>query len=133
MMSTIDLSEMLKSYDMCNLTIATVCSHSSLQIFNGAKKEGFRTLGIAVGRVQRYYDAFPLGKPDEFFTVDKYTEDITVDSGKIRKSLGFVPGYTLENGWSETVQEMRNRLVEIPTSLLVQEAEEKQRPGSHHR
>ncbi|EQD42100.1 protein containing IMP biosynthesis enzyme PurP, partial [mine drainage metagenome] len=28
-------------------TIATLCSHSSLQIFHGARKEGFPTLGIA--------------------------------------------------------------------------------------
>ncbi|HEV2449982.1 MAG TPA: DUF1246 domain-containing protein, partial [Thermoplasmata archaeon] len=30
-------------------TIATYCSHSSLQIFHGAKQEGFRTLGICGG------------------------------------------------------------------------------------
>lgn len=75
-MAYIDVKNILAKYDTKNLTIATVCSHSSLQLFNGAKKEGFKTLGIAVGEKKRFYDAFPLGKPDEFFIVDNY-KDIT--------------------------------------------------------
>jgi len=73
-MTKIDIKDMLASYDKKNLTIGTVCSHSSLQIFNGAKKEGFKTLGISVGEKKKFYDAFPLGKPDEFFIVDKYKD-----------------------------------------------------------
>jgi len=73
-MTDINIQEMLSGYDTKNLTIATVCSHSSLQIFNGARKEGFKTLGLSVGEVKRYYDAFPLGKPDDFFTVDNYKD-----------------------------------------------------------
>jgi 5-formaminoimidazole-4-carboxamide-1-(beta)-D-ribofuranosyl 5'-monophosphate synthetase len=57
-----------------DLTIATVCSHSSLQIFAGARKEGFNTLGIAIGEKPKFYDAFPVGKPDKFFIVDSYDE-----------------------------------------------------------
>ena len=30
------------------------------------KKEGFNTIGIAVGEKRKFYDAFPLAKPDEF-------------------------------------------------------------------
>ncbi len=75
---------MLTSYDKKNLTIATVCSHSSLQIFNGAKKEGFKTLGIAVGEKKKFYDAFPLGKPDAFFTVDNY-KDILKYTAELRE------------------------------------------------
>ncbi|HWR26162.1 MAG TPA: DUF1246 domain-containing protein, partial [Methanosarcina sp.] len=51
--------EFLKNYDKENITIATVCSHSSLQIFDGARKEGFRTLGICVGKPPKFYEAFP--------------------------------------------------------------------------
>jgi len=68
------VSELLSTYDKSNLVIATVCSHSSLQIFHGARKEGFKTVGIAVGEKTRFYDAFPLGKPDEFFVVDTYKD-----------------------------------------------------------
>jgi 5-formaminoimidazole-4-carboxamide-1-(beta)-D-ribofuranosyl 5'-monophosphate synthetase len=73
-MSRIDINKLLSSYDKKHLTIATVCSHSSLQIFHGARKEGFRTLGISVGKVKKFYDAFPLGKPDDFFIVDNYKD-----------------------------------------------------------
>ncbi len=73
-MTEINIHGMLTNYDKKNLTIATVCSHSSLQIFNGARKEGFKTLGIAVGEKRKYYDAFPLGKPDEFLIVKNYKE-----------------------------------------------------------
>ncbi|MCI4322008.1 MAG: formate--phosphoribosylaminoimidazolecarboxamide ligase, partial [Thermoplasmata archaeon] len=50
-------------------TITTVCSHSSLQIFHGARAEGYRTLGICAGTPPRYYEAFPLARPDEFLSV----------------------------------------------------------------
>ena len=83
-MKKIDINKILASYDSKNITIATVCSHSSLQIFNGAKKEGFKTLGIAVGKVKKFYDAFPLGKPDEFFTVDSY-KDIPDRSAELQE------------------------------------------------
>jgi 5-formaminoimidazole-4-carboxamide-1-(beta)-D-ribofuranosyl 5'-monophosphate synthetase len=55
-------------------TIATLCSHSSLQIFHGARVEGLPSLGISVGPPQRFYDAFPLGRPDRFLTVPKVKE-----------------------------------------------------------
>jgi len=50
-------------------TIATLCSHSSLQIFHGARAEGFPTLGLCVGPPPRFYDAFPLARPDQFLSV----------------------------------------------------------------
>ena len=40
-------------------------------------------------------------------TIDKYTEDIAVDSQLIQKELGFMPKYDLSAGWREVVQEMR--------------------------
>ena len=49
-------------------------SHSSLQIFNGAKKEGFKTLGLAIRDNNRFYDAFPLAKPDEIMKLSSYGE-----------------------------------------------------------
>jgi nucleoside-diphosphate-sugar epimerase len=40
-------------------------------------------------------------------TIDKYTEEIAVDSQRIQRELGFVPQYDLATGWKETVMEMR--------------------------
>ncbi len=84
-MTEINISDMLANYDKKDITICTVCSHSSLQIFNGARKEGFKTLGIAVGeKRKKMYDAFPLGKPDEFLVVKDY-RDILKHTSELRK------------------------------------------------
>jgi nucleoside-diphosphate-sugar epimerase len=42
-------------------------------------------------------------------TIDKYTEDIAVESIRMQKELGFVPKYDLDAGWRETIQEMREQ------------------------
>ncbi len=90
-MTGIDIEDMLASYDKKNITIATVCSHSSLQIFNGAKKEGFKTLGIAIGEKRKFYDAFPLGKPDEFLMVDNYKEILSLTEELREKNTIVIP------------------------------------------
>ena len=72
MVSRSRIASILDDYE--DITIATVCSHSSLQIFHGAREEGFRTLGIAVGKQPKFYDAFPLARPDEFLVVDAYKD-----------------------------------------------------------
>jgi UDP-glucose 4-epimerase len=45
----------------------------------------------------------PIGRA----TINKYTEDIAVDSTRIQSELGFKSQFDLESGWRETVQEMR--------------------------
>ncbi|MCK4364469.1 MAG: formate--phosphoribosylaminoimidazolecarboxamide ligase [Thermoplasmatales archaeon] len=88
-MTKINVNDMLTSYDKKNLRIATVCSHSSLQIFNGARKEGLKTIGISVGEKKKFYDAFPLGKPDEFLIVDNY-KDILKFTEELREKNAIV-------------------------------------------
>jgi len=90
-MPDIDIKKILKSYDRKKLVLATVCSHSSLQIFNGAKKEGFKTLGISVGDRKKIYDAFPLGKPDDFLIVDRYTDIIKYTDELVEKNVIIIP------------------------------------------
>lgn len=45
----------------------------------------------------------PIGRE----TIDKYTEDIAVDSRRIQTELGFVPQYNLRAGWQEAIEDMR--------------------------
>lgn len=68
------ISEMIDGYDRDNLTIAMVCTHTSLRIFSGAKREGLKTIGIFIDKPPRFSDAFPLAKPDRFRSVDSYQE-----------------------------------------------------------
>jgi 5-formaminoimidazole-4-carboxamide-1-(beta)-D-ribofuranosyl 5'-monophosphate synthetase len=70
-------------------SVATVCSHSSLQIFYGAKVEGLRTLGICAGAPPKYYDAFPLAKPDEFLSVPTLP-DLGREVGRLQRANAVV-------------------------------------------
>src|SRR2546429_1784492 len=95
MVSKKTIASILDDYE--EIVIATVCSHSSLQIFHGARQEGFRTLGIAIGKRPRFYDAFPLAKPDEFLIVDSYADILDQADDLVAKHVVTVPhGYFVE-------------------------------------
>ena len=66
------ISDILDSYR--NFTIATICSHSSLQIFMAHGRKGIKTIGIVRKDRKTLYESFPYGKPDEFIVVDDYSK-----------------------------------------------------------
>lgn len=69
------VDSILSGYDKKNLSIATLCSHTSLQIFYGAKKEGLHTIGICTNPQQKkLYEAFPNAAPDELIEVSSPKE-----------------------------------------------------------
>lgn len=90
-MPKVTIADILATYDTKHLTIATVCSHSSLQLFHGAREEGFNTLGIVVGETKKFYNAFPRGKPDEFFLVDSYKDIIKYADELREKNVVVIP------------------------------------------
>lgn len=55
-----------------NYTIATLGSHSALQILKGAKDEGFRTIAICEKGREKPYKSFKVA--DEIIMVDKFSE-----------------------------------------------------------
>lgn len=67
-------------------TIATICSHSSLQLFYSARLEGIKTVGLVLKDKKALYESFPFAKPDEFIIVDDYSE-IPVDELVARESI----------------------------------------------
>jgi len=91
MVSRDKIAKILESYDKSSITIATACSHTSLQIFHGAKQEGFKTLGISVQQNTRFYDAFPSAKPDEFLYADSYSELMDRADELVEKNAIVVP------------------------------------------
>jgi len=60
--------------DYKGFKIATICSHSSLQIFKGAREEGIKTIGVVQKDKRKLYESFPLGRPDEFIEVENYQD-----------------------------------------------------------
>jgi 5-formaminoimidazole-4-carboxamide-1-(beta)-D-ribofuranosyl 5'-monophosphate synthetase len=68
------INSILKGYDKKKIKIATICSHSSLQIFHGARQEGIESIGICLEKNRKTYDSFPYGKPDKYIIVDNYQD-----------------------------------------------------------
>jgi nucleoside-diphosphate-sugar epimerase len=60
-----------------------------------------------IGLIEKGSHAIGLKSPITRAIIDKYTEDIAVNSQRIQTELGFKPQYDLRSGWQETVQEMR--------------------------
>jgi 5-formaminoimidazole-4-carboxamide-1-(beta)-D-ribofuranosyl 5'-monophosphate synthetase len=101
----------LEDYDKDNLVVATLCSHSSLQIFNGAKLEGFKTLGIAVDQKTRFYDAFPLGKPDHIIRFESYDDILERASELVDMNVVIIP----HGSFVEYMGVERFESLEVPT------------------
>lgn len=66
------ISKIIDKYDQNKLAIGTLGSHSSLNIFKGAKEEGFRTVCICKEKDAIMYKKYPL--VDELIIVKDFTE-----------------------------------------------------------
>jgi len=69
----VHMMEFMTRYDFEKLSIATLASHSSLQIFHGAKMEGFRTIAIVVEDRLWFYEQFKH-LIDYFVVLDSWRE-----------------------------------------------------------
>lgn len=66
---------------------------SPVRFFVGILEDCARALGLSA----------PIGR----WAIDKYIEDMAVDSSLITKQLGFIPQYDLNAGWRETVAQIQ--------------------------
>lgn len=69
---------MLKQYDIKDLHIAAIASHSALDVFDGARDELFKTLAICERGRELPYVRFK-GLIDEFVFVDKFSDVVKED------------------------------------------------------
>jgi len=79
-MSKIDRKSILgvlDNYDKEDITIATLGSHSSLHMFQGAKKEGFKTAVVCEKGREVPYQRFDVA--DEYIIVDKFSDIVNDD------------------------------------------------------
>jgi len=70
-------------------TIATIASHSSLQILKGAKDEGFTTLAIATNDKVSFYKRFKF--IDEIISIDSYSRFYDLENQLKKKKVIIVP------------------------------------------
>ncbi len=69
--------------------IATIGSHSALQILKGAKDEGFSTIAICLKNREKPYRMFNVA--DKIITIDKYDDFIKVQDRLIREKAILIP------------------------------------------
>lgn len=74
---------------MSDLTIATLGSHSSLQILKGAKDEGFKTLVICRKGTEQVYESFKVA--DEIIVVDDFSQLAKIDSELTKRNAILIP------------------------------------------
>ncbi len=96
-------------------TIATLGSHSALQILKGAHDEGFKTLAISKRDTERLYRSFAF--VDEVIVLDEYAEFMgLMDELKARKTIivphgSFVAYLSLEEHKKMTIPYFGNKAV----------------------
>lgn len=70
-------------------TIATLASHSSLQILKGAKDEGFNTLAITLSDRVSFYKRFPF--IDKIISIESYREFYKLEQKLRSKKIILIP------------------------------------------
>lgn len=83
-----EINKILNDYDLKNLHIGTLGSHSALNIFKGAKEEGFGTLCMCKESDTILYRKFPLA--DEIITVKDFTELLSPEIQKKLRQLNTI-------------------------------------------
>ncbi len=72
-----------------NYTIATLGSHTALQILKGAKDEGFRTLAIVTPQTKRVFESYPVA--DELIEISRFEDYFTIEEKLIEKNAIIIP------------------------------------------
>jgi 5-formaminoimidazole-4-carboxamide-1-(beta)-D-ribofuranosyl 5'-monophosphate synthetase len=72
-----------------NYIIATLGSHSALQILKGAKDEGFKTLLITTPSRTAFYKTFPF--IDEFIEIPSFADFPTIEKQLLKKNTILIP------------------------------------------
>lgn len=74
-------------------TIATLGSHSALQILKGAKDENFKTLVICLRGRKKPYQLFKVA--DEIITINSYQEFLKIDKKLASQNIVLIPHASL--------------------------------------
>ncbi len=78
------MSNSIKDY-----AIATIASHTALQILKGARDEGFKTIAIVTPEVRRVYESFKV--VDEFIEIPSFSDYFTIEDQLITKNAIVIP------------------------------------------
>jgi 5-formaminoimidazole-4-carboxamide-1-(beta)-D-ribofuranosyl 5'-monophosphate synthetase len=79
--------------------IATLGSHSALQILHGAKQEGFSTIAICEKGREKPYKSFKVA--DKIITVDSFKDTIKVQNELLKENAVIIPHGTFVDALSD--------------------------------
>jgi len=101
-----DITQLLKGYDLSKLTVGVLGGHSALDVAHGAKKYGFKTVAVArKGREKTYAKYFitrdesmgpkgnkqrSVGCLDEVILVDQFTDILNKDVQQKLRSMNTI-------------------------------------------
>ena len=85
-----NIIEILRTYSLKDISIATLSSHSALQILKGAKDEGLRTILICDEKRFSFYSQF-TNLVDKFIIIKSFNEIENVVPRLIKENTIFVP------------------------------------------
>lgn len=83
-----EIISILDKYDKDKITIATLGSHTSLHILNGAKEEGFKTAIICEKGRETPYKRFNIA--DEYIMIDRFSDIVNLDIQEKLKSMNSI-------------------------------------------
>jgi 5-formaminoimidazole-4-carboxamide-1-(beta)-D-ribofuranosyl 5'-monophosphate synthetase len=83
-----DIMSILDKYDKDEITIATLGSHTSLHMLNGAKEEGFKTAVVCQKGRDTPYRRF--GVADEYIMIDEYKDIVNQDIQEQLKDMNSI-------------------------------------------
>ncbi|MFC2153995.1 formate--phosphoribosylaminoimidazolecarboxamide ligase [Candidatus Altiarchaeota archaeon] len=91
MISQSEIIDVLGGYNTKKLVVATLGSHSALQILRGARDEGFRTLVIATPHHMDVYKRFSAA--DDYLEIERYKSLLEdgIQEQLIKKNVVLVP------------------------------------------
>lgn len=97
------IESVLKRYDLDRLAVATIASHTALQILRGAKAYGFKTIAVAKPGVGWFYRQFPF--IDEVWEAD-FSQFLKVAGRLVEENAVLVPhgSYVEYVGWRQALE-----------------------------
>lgn len=97
------IESLLKRYDLDRLAVATIASHTALQILRGAKAYGFKTIAVARPGVGWFYRQFSF--IDEVWEAD-FSQFLPVAERLVEENAVLVPhgSYVEYVGWRQALE-----------------------------
>lgn len=77
------------STSISDYAIATIGSHTALQILKGAKDEGFKTIAIITPETRRVFESFPVA--DELIEIPSFSDYFQIEDQLIAKNAIVIP------------------------------------------